>query len=127
DLVRVTKNSGMAMFGIGLSTAPVGQRINEAAEQAMNSPFLDVDISISKGVLLSIQGGKDLMLEEAATALDLVKKRVGEKTEIIMGTSLDYSMNGKVQILILATGVKTKYDVRPGPGKGYGEDIDSVS
>ncbi len=127
DLVRVTKDSGMAMFGLGLSSAPLGQRINEATEQALNSPFLDVDLSTSKAVIVSIQGGKDLMLDEAAASLELVKRRVGERAEIIMGTSLDSEMNGKVQIMVLATGVKTKFDVYPHPGKGYGGDIDSIS
>ena len=127
DLVRVTKDSGMAMFGLGLSSAPVGQRITEATEQAVNSPFLDVDLSTSKAVIVSIQGGKDLMLDEAASALDIIKKKVGEKAEIIMGTSLDPQLNGKIQIMVLATGVKTKFDVTPRQGKGFGVDIDSIS
>ena len=54
-------------------------------------------------------------------------KKVGEKAEIIMGTSLDPQLNGKIQIMVLATGVKTKFDVTPRQGKGFGVDIDSIS
>ena len=126
DLVRVTKDSGMAMFGLGASSSPTGQRINEAVEQALTSPFLDADLSMSKGVIVSILGGRDLMLDEADAALKAIKNRVGESTEIIMGTSIEDQMNGKIQIMILATGVRTKYNVNIKQPKGY-MDIDRVS
>lgn len=109
DLKTIIKDSGLAMIGIGLSTEPEDDRIIDAVEKAVNSPFLQIDMSTANGVIINVTGGTDLQLQEASNAAEELRKRVGKKTRIIWGANVDPKFNGKVQILIVATGIQSDY------------------
>ncbi len=128
DLKTIMQNSGVAMIGIGVSAENEDTRIIDAVEKAINSPFLQIDMSTATGVIVNVKGGKDMQLQEANNAAEEVQKRVGKDAKIIWGASLDEKYNGKVEILIVATGLSTEYY-----GKGLGtvskpeDDIDFIS
>lgn len=73
DVRAVMKDGGVAMIGIGESDSE--KRALEAAQQALNSPLLDVDISGAKGALISISGS-DVKLEEAQQIIELVTSKL---------------------------------------------------
>lgn len=111
DLKTVMKDSGMAMIGIGISSGEPEERINEALEKSLNSPFLPMDMTSSTGVIINVTGGKDLQLEEASNAIEGLRKKVGKNTKIIWGATIDEKFNGKVQILIVATGINVNLNL----------------
>ncbi len=105
DLRTIMKDSGLAMIGIGLSSAEAGSRVDEAVQKALNSPFLQFDMSNASGVIINITGGTDLQLEESSSAAEIVRKMVGRNTQLIWGATVDPKYTGTVEVLVVATGL----------------------
>lgn len=109
DLKTIMQNSGVAMIGIGVSSADENSRIEDAVEKAINSPFLQLDMKSATGVIVNVKGGRDMQLQEANDAAEEVRKRVGKNTKIIWGANVDDNYDGKVEILVVATGLASDY------------------
>ena len=105
DLRTVMKNGGFAVIGIGGSDGPADVRAAEATERALKSPLLDADISGAKGVVVNVTGGPDMTIEQAQEAVALVSKRIGPQARIIWGTIVDQSIERRMQVMIVVTGV----------------------
>lgn len=127
DLKTIMQNSGVAMIGIGVSSESQGSRVVDAVEKAINSPFLQIDMSTATGVIVNVKGGSDLQLQEANEAASEVRKRVGKNTRIIWGANIDEKYNGKVEILIVATGLSSEYYKNRLPDNSNEDRIDFVS
>lgn len=104
DIRSVMSEMGKAMMGTG--EAQGENRARQAAEMAINNPLLD-DASIkgARGVLINITGGDDLTLFEVEEAADRIRDEVDADANIIFGTALDSSMDGKIRISVVATGI----------------------
>ncbi len=104
DIRSVMSEMGKAMMGTG--EAEGENRARQAAEMAINNPLLD-DASVkgARGVLINITGGTDLTLFEVEEAADRIRDEVDPDANIIFGTALDVSMDGKIRISVVATGI----------------------
>jgi cell division protein FtsZ len=56
-------------------------------------------------VLINITGGYDMTLFEVDGAANRIREEVDEDANIIFGTSVDESMNGRVRVSVVATGI----------------------
>src|SRR3989475_370175 len=56
DIKTIMKGGGVAMIGLGESDRDT--RAEEAIEEAINSPLIDVDISAATGALVNVTGGQ---------------------------------------------------------------------
>ncbi len=108
DVKTIMKGAGVAMIGLGESDAPGDERIQEAIDQALNSPLLEVDISEANGVLVDVIGGTDLTISEAEKAAEEIQSRVSQSARIIWGAAIDPAMDKTVRVMLVATGVKSK-------------------
>jgi cell division protein FtsZ len=108
DIKTIMKGAGVAMIGLGESDAPGDERIQEAIDQAINSPLLEVDISQANGVLIDVIGGTDMTISEAERAAEEIQARVGQNARIIWGAAVDPAMDKTVRVMLVATGVKSK-------------------
>src|SRR5437879_6147732 len=63
DIKTIMKGGGVAMIGLGESDRD--NRSEEAIEEAINSPLIDVDISAATGALVNVTGGNDMSVAEA--------------------------------------------------------------
>jgi cell division protein FtsZ len=120
DLMTVMENGGVAMVGIG-SSSDDRERVELAVNEALNSPLLgDIDLSGSKGALIRVVGGEDLTISEAQQAAELVSARISPQARIIWGCTVDPTIKGDVNILVVITGVKSPQlmgaDVQGGTG-----------
>jgi cell division protein FtsZ len=105
DISSVMKGMGRATMGMGESSDPVNRAI-KAAELAIHNPLLDSsDLKNAKGIIINISGGNDLTLMEIQLAAERIRKEVDEETNIIFGSSIEDSLDGKVRISIIATGL----------------------
>ena len=102
DVRAVMDNAGPAWMAIGKGTGP--NRAVEAAEQAINSPLLEVEIAGAKGVIFNITGGNDMTLDEVQRAAEVIAATVHPDANIIFGTVTDPKMENEVQLTIIATG-----------------------
>ena len=124
DVKTVMKGAGVAMMGLGESDAPGEERIQEAIDQAINSPLLEVDISEANGVLVDVIGGTDMTIAEAERAAEEIQSRVGQNARIIWGAAVDPALDKTVKVMLVATGVKSKQILGKGQErkrKGVGE------
>lgn len=122
DLREIMRNSGGALMGIGVSDSGVDERVKEAVQLAIDSPFLDIDLNRASGVLINVTGGNDLQLEEAKNASEEVGKLVSKRAKIILGAGIDRSLSNKIQIVLVVTGIYSVDDLTT----GINEDDDGL-
>ena len=104
DVRTIMSGAGTALMGIGYSEAP-DARAREAAERALRSPLIDMEIVGARGILLSIAGGDDLTLLEVNEAAEVVRQAATDDTNIIFGATVDERLTGQVWVTVVATGI----------------------
>jgi cell division protein FtsZ len=105
DVRTIMSDAGSALMGIGFATGE--ERGREAAERALRSPLIDVEITGAHGILLSIAGGDDLTLLEVNEAAEVIRRAATEETNIIFGATIDERLSGQVWVTVIATGIGT--------------------
>ena len=104
DVRAVMDEMGKAMMGTG--QAEGDNRAVEAAEKAIANPLLDeISLHGAKGVLINITGGYDLTLFELDEAANIIREKVDPDANIIVGSTLDTSMEGRLRVSVVATGI----------------------
>ncbi|MFM2391858.1 MAG: hypothetical protein RLZZ437_3413 [Pseudomonadota bacterium] len=104
DVRAVMDEMGKAMMGTGEATGE--NRAVEAAEKAIANPLLDeISLNGAKGVLINITGGYDLTLFELDEAANIIREKVDPDANIIVGSTLDTSMEGAIRVSVVATGI----------------------
>jgi cell division protein FtsZ len=104
DVRTVMSEMGTAMMGMG--EAQGERRAVDAAEAAISNPLLDVtSMKGAKGVLINITGGMDLTLYEVDEAANKIRSEVDVEANIIVGSTFDERMNGKMRVSVVATGI----------------------
>ena len=102
DVETVMSSMGKAMMGTG--EAEGEGRADKATELALNNPLID-DYSLkgAKGLLINITGGEDLKLFEVDEIVNKIRSEVDSEAEIINGSIIDPSLDGKIRVSIVAT------------------------
>lgn len=104
DIKSIMQDKGKAIMGTG--EAEGEDRAVKAAEQALSNPLLDdCNMKGAKGVLINITGGNDITLFEIDEAASRIKEEVDDEANIIFGSSFDETLNGKIRVSIVATGI----------------------
>ncbi|MCJ8140298.1 cell division protein FtsZ [Falsirhodobacter halotolerans] len=105
DVRAVMDEMGKAMMGTG--EAEGDERAKMAAEKAIANPLLDeVSLNGAKGVLINITGGYDLTLFELDEAAETIRNKVDQDANIIVGSTLDTTMEGRIRVSVVATGIE---------------------
>lgn len=106
DVRTIMQNKGLALMGIGYGDGE--HRSVEAATNAISSPLLeDISIHGATGIIINITGSSNLSLHEVNEATQLIMEAAHEDAEIIFGTVIDETMNDKVKVTVIATGLGT--------------------
>jgi cell division protein FtsZ len=104
DVRAVMDEMGKAMMGTGEANGD--DRAIQAAEKAIANPLLDeISLHGAKGVLINITGGHDLTLFELDEAANIIREKVDPDANIIVGSTLDTSMEGRIRVSVVATGI----------------------
>src|SRR2546425_8630493 len=103
DIKTIMKGGGVAMIGLGESDRD--NRSEEAIEEAINSPLIDVDISAATGALVNVTGGNDMSVAEAGKGAEIVQGRIAPNARVILGAAGGPRPGGKLRgILIFSRG-----------------------
>ena len=103
DVKTIMKDSGTAIFGIGLASGE--GRAREAVKKALNSSLTDISCKGAKGVLFNVSGGKDISLSEIDEVAKLITSEVSKDARIIFGAIKDEKLNeGEIKVTVIATG-----------------------
>jgi cell division protein FtsZ len=109
--VRTTMlEAGDAILGIGMDTGE--HRALHAAEKAVRSPLLDTSVEGAHSLLLSITGGPDLSLIEAADAAKVVQEAAHPDANIIFGANIDEDLGEQVWVTVIATRFESSFAKR---------------
>jgi len=104
DVLTVMREKGKAMMGRGEASG--AKRVLNAAVAAISNPLIeDASIKRASGLIVSITGGKDLMLFEVDEAATRIREEVDEDANIIVGATFDESLEGIVRVSVVATGI----------------------
>jgi len=136
DVKSVMANAGSTMMGSGIGEGV--DRAEDAILQAIASPLLeDVDVKDAKGLLINITSNGSLTNGELRSIGDHIGSLVDEEdAEVILGTTIDESLENKLKVTVVATGmsntittvenIENKVDIVIEP-KVNGQDINEIS
>ena len=108
DVKTVMAQPGRAMMGTAEAAGP--SRAQKAAEDAIACPLLEgIDLSGANGVLVLISASEStLKLSETKIIMNSVKKYAHPDAQVIMGTANDESLDDKLRVTVIATGLSSK-------------------
>lgn len=107
DVKAVMSNAGSALMGIGRASGE--NRAVLAAQQAIDSPLLEVSIDGARGILFNVIGGNDLSMHEINTAAEAITNAADPDANIIFGATISPDLDGEVIITVVATGFDASY------------------
>lgn len=107
DVKTIMQNAGSALMGIGRASGE--NRAVMAAQQAIESPLLEVSIDGARGVLFNITGGYDMSMHEINEAAEVITNAVAPDANIIFGATLKPEIEDELIITVIATGFDSAY------------------
>jgi len=114
DVRSVMDEMGKAMMGTGEASGE--NRAIQAAEKAIANPLLDeISLRGARGVLINITGSADMTLFELDEAANRIREEVDPDANIIVGSTLDPTMEGVLRVSVVATGIDVVEDQRAAP------------
>lgn len=107
DVKAIMSNAGSALMGIGRASGD--DRAAQAAQQAIESPLIEVSIDGAKGVLFNVTGGYDMSMSEIQEAAEIITSAVSADANIIFGATLKPELEDELIITVIATGFDSAY------------------
>jgi cell division protein FtsZ len=112
DVKTVMSKAGSALMGIGRASGE--NRAVMAAQQAIESPLLEVSIDGARGILFNVIGGNDLSMHEINAAAEAITTAADPDANIIFGATINPDLEGEVIITVVATGFDASYYAQRG-------------
>ena len=112
DVKAVMAKAGSALMGIGRASGE--NRAVTAAQQAIESPLLEVSIDGARGILFNVIGGSDLAMHEINAAAEAITTAADPDANIIFGATINPELDGEVIITVVATGFDASYFAKRG-------------
>lgn len=107
DVKAIMSNAGSALMGIGRASGD--DRAAQAAQQAIESPLIEVSIDGAKGVLFNVTGGYDMSMSEIQEAAEIITSAVSPDANIIFGATLKPDLEDELIITVIATGFDSAF------------------
>ena len=129
DVKTIMENGGVAMIGLGESDSE--NKAQDSIRSALRSPLLDVEFDGAQSALVNVVGGPDMSIEEAEGVVEEIYDRIDPDARIIWGASVDPEFDGKMETMIVVTGVDSpqiygKSEAEEERAVAAGDDIDFV-
>ncbi len=107
DVKAVMQHAGSALMGIGRASGE--DRAVKAAQQAIESPLLEVSIDGARGILFNVIGGADMSMHEINAAAEAITTAADSDANIIFGATVNPELEGELIITVVATGFDASY------------------
>ncbi|HSX23920.1 MAG TPA: cell division protein FtsZ [Candidatus Saccharimonadales bacterium] len=115
DVRTVMSHAGSALMGIGRASGE--DRAARAAQQAIESPLLEVSIDGARGILFNVIGGSDMSMHEINQAAETITGAADPEANIIFGATISPDLEGEIIITVVATGFDDAYFTNRKQGK----------
>lgn len=129
DVKTVMKESGTAMMGMGVSAFDSEDKAESAAKKAIDCPLLEeADLSGARGLIINVSSDGNIDLGDFSKIGETIKEIAHRDATIIMGTSIDQSLNGAIKVTIIATGLVSSHNtkLKAKEGQLFGKLIDTL-
>lgn len=107
DVKAVMRSAGSALMGIGRAAGD--NRAVQAAQQAVESPLLEVSIDGARGILFNVIGGMDMSMHEINTVAETITAAADPDANIIFGATINPELEGEIIVTVVATGFDAAY------------------
>ncbi len=107
DVKTVMSHAGSALMGIGRASGE--DRAAKAAQQAIESPLLEVSIDGARGILFNVIGGSDMSMHEINQAAETITVAADSDANIIFGATISPDLEEEIIITVVATGFDDTY------------------
>ncbi|MBN2014364.1 MAG: cell division protein FtsZ [Candidatus Altiarchaeota archaeon] len=105
DIKAVMDKGDVAVISVGDGEGP--NRVDQAVENTLKQPLLEVDYKDASGALIHITGGEDMTLGEANRIGERITSQIRDDATIKWGSRIDPSLHDKIEIIAIITGVKS--------------------
>jgi cell division protein FtsZ len=96
--------AGGAYFAVGQGSGP--DKAVSAVRSALRNPMLEIgSLDHAAGILVHFTGGEDLELMEVHKAMQEIQAAGAKDAEVVFGAAIDPGMSGRVQAIVVVTGV----------------------
>ena len=102
-ILKAPENGSATIAIMGMGEGEGEGRARKAAEQAINSPLMTLDLSGAKGMLLNVTTGPEITLGEMTEAADIIQEHADIDAQVIWGHVIDESLGDKVHVTLIAT------------------------
>ena len=102
-ILKAPENGTATIAIMGMGEGEGEGRARKAAEQAINSPLMTLDLSGAKGMLLNVTTGPEITLGEMTEAADIIQTTADADAQVIWGHVIDESLGDKVHVTLIAT------------------------
>jgi cell division protein FtsZ len=108
DVKTVMAEMGSAIIGSGVFEGD--NRAVKAAQLAINSPLLEnIQLKNAKGILVNISASSSFKMKEYIDVMNEVKSITAHDATVIVGNVIDDSLENKIKVTIVATGLDDDY------------------
>lgn len=107
DVKAVMSSAGSALMGIGRAAGD--DRAVKAAQQAVESPLLEVSIDGARGILFNVIGGMDMSMHEINAVAETITAASDPDANIIFGATINPELEGEIIVTVVATGFDAAY------------------
>lgn len=104
DVSTMLTYKGMAYMGIGEASGE--GRMTDAVNHAIANPLTESNINNAKGVIFNVRGNTELALSEINDGIAKINDLISEDANVVFGTTTDNSLDDKVVVTVIATGVE---------------------
>lgn len=106
DVLAVLQQPGQAVMTVG--QAQGGNRAQEAVQEALSFPLLDLSLAGAQDLLLNITAGPDLTLGEIQRVVTYIQDAAESHTSLKFGAVFDECMGPMLRVTIVAKGPGTR-------------------
>ncbi|MFH1285898.1 MAG: cell division protein FtsZ [Candidatus Micrarchaeota archaeon] len=107
DVRAIMQGGGISLIAVGEAKGP--NRARDIVQNTLHHRLLEVDYNDATGVLLHLTGGADMTLGEANQIGETLTENVHQNANVIWGARLDPSFSGKIEAIVIFTGIKGQY------------------
>jgi cell division protein FtsZ len=105
DLRAVMAGAGTALMSIGEADGPDRARL--AAQLAVASPLLGLEVHGAMGMVFNVTGGNDMTLSEVQIIAEILGDAAHPDATLIFGAVTDEAFAGRLRVTVVATGFAT--------------------
>lgn len=110
DVRTTMRNGGVSIIALG--EAEGENRGEEAVNNALRNPLIDVSIENARNILVNVTGSESLQLWEVKRVVELITEQGNPDAEVIYGALIMPELGDKLRVTIIASGVSSPYVIR---------------